>query len=133
MKRKTRQRRVFSEELKRKIVKEIEQGKANIATICREYSVSNVSVYKWLHMYSSYLQKGVKVVLELNSEGYRSKELEKRVKELEAAIGRKQLEVEFLNKLIDIANQELGIDIKKKSFTPPSIGSGSIVKKGHSR
>jgi transposase len=133
MKRRTRQRRVFSEELKRKIVKEIEQGKANIATVCREYSVSDVSVYKWLHKYSSYLQKGVKVVLELNSEGYKSKELEKRVKELEAAVGRKQLEVEFLNKLIDIANEQLGIDIKKKSFTPPSTGFGSTVKKGRSK
>ena len=133
MKRKTRQRRVFSEDLKRKIVKEIEQGKANIATVCREYSVSDVSVYKWLHKYSSYLQKGVKVVMELNSEGYRSKELEKRVKDLEAAVGRKQLEVEFLNKLIEIANEQLGIDIKKKSFTPPSTGSESIVKKARSK
>src|SRR5688572_13963068 len=115
MKRKTRQRRVFSDDLKRKIVKEIEQGKVNITTVCREYSVSDVSVYKWLHKYSSYLQKGVKVVMELNSEGYRSKELEKRVKDLEAAVGRKQLEVEFLNKLIELANQQLGIDIKKKS------------------
>jgi len=133
MKRKTRQRRVFSEDLKRKIVKEIEQGKANIATVCREYSVSDVSVYKWLHKYSSYLQKGVKVVMELNSEGYRSKELEKRVKDLEAAVGRKQLEVEFLNKLIEIANEQLGIDIKNKSFTPPSTGSESIVKKARSK
>jgi transposase len=133
MKRKTRQRRVFSEDLKRKIVKEIEQGKANIATVCREYSVSDVSVYKWLHKYSSYLQKGVKVVMELNSEGYRSKELEKRVKDLEAAVGRKQLEVEFLNKLIEIASQQLGIDIKKKSFTPPSTGSESTVKKARSK
>ena len=133
MKRKTRQRRVFSEDLKRKIVKEIEQGKANIATVCREYSVSDVSVYKWLHKYSSYLQKGVKVVMELNSEGYRSKELEKRVKDLEAAVGRKQLEVEFLNKLIEIANEQLGIDIKKKSFTPPSTGSESTIKKAGSK
>jgi transposase-like protein len=133
MKRKTRQRRVFSEDLKRKIVKEIEQGKANIATVCREYSVSDVSVYKWLHKYSSYLQKGVKVVMELNSEGYRSKELEKRVKDLEAAVGRKQLEVEFLNKLIEIASRQLGIDIKKKSFTPPSTGSESTVKKARSK
>lgn len=130
MKRKTRQRRVFSEDLKRKIVKEIEQGKVNIASVSREYSVSDVSVYKWLHKYSSYLQKGIKVVMELNSEGYKSKELEKRVKDLEAAVGRKQLEVEFLDKLIEIANEQLGIDIKKKSFTPPSTGSESVKKAG---
>lgn len=133
MKRKTRQRRVFSEDLKRKIVKEIEQGKVSIAAVCREYSVSNVSVYNWLHKYSSFLQKGVKVVMEVNSEGYKSKALEKEVKNLEAALGRKQMEVEFLEKLIEIANGQLGIDIKKKFFTTPSTGSGSTVKKGGSK
>lgn len=122
MKRKSRATRVFSTELKQSIVKDIEQGKVSIAAVCREYTVSHVSVYKWLNKYSSYLQKGVKLVMELSSEGYRSKELERRLKDIEAALGRKQIEVEFLEKLIELANQELGIDIKKKSFTSPSIG-----------
>jgi transposase len=130
MKRKSHQVRVFSGELKQKIVKDIEQGKVTIAQVCREYSVTSASIYKWIHKYSSYLQKGVKLVMELSSEGYKSKELEKQVKDLEAALGRKQMEVEFLGKLIEITNKELGIDIKKKSYTPPSIGSESAPKKG---
>ncbi len=125
MKRKERQTRTFSEELRRKIVKDIEQGKASIAQVCREYSVSTGGVYKWLHKYSSYLQKGVKLVVELTSEGYRSKELEKKVKELEAVVGRKQMEIDFQNKLIELADAELGIDIKKKLYTKPSTGSGA--------
>lgn len=133
MKRKSRVKRVFSEQLKRKVVKDIEQGKVSIAAICREYSVSNVSVYKWLNKYSSFLQQGVKVVVELNSEAYRSKELEKRIKDIESALGRKQLEVEFLEKLIEIANQQLGIDIKKKCYTQPSTGLGSTGKKPGSK
>ncbi len=36
----------------------------------------------------------------MDSEQYRSKELEKRITELEAALGRKQLEIDYLNKLI---------------------------------
>ena len=126
MKRKSESRRVFSEELKKKIVKDIEQGKVTIASVCREYSVSSACVYKWLHKYSSYLQKGVKLVMELSSEGYRSKELEKQVKDLEAALGRKQMEIDFLEKLIEIANKDLGIDIKKKSYTPRSTGLGPV-------
>ena len=59
----------------------------------------------------------------MDSEAYKSKELEKRVKELEAALGRKQLEVDFLNRLIEQGKEELGVDLKKKSFTPPSDGS----------
>ncbi len=125
MKRKSRHRRTFSEELKRKVVKDIEQGKVSIAQVCREYQVSDVSVYNWLHLYSGYLQKGVKLVVELSSEGYRSKELEKKVKELEAVVGRKQMEIDFLDKLIELANGELAIDIKKKSYTKHSTGFGA--------
>jgi transposase len=132
MKRKSRAKREFSIELKRKIVKDIEQGKATVADVCREYSVSNVSVYKWLNKYSSYLQKGVKLVMELSSEGYRSKELEKQVREYAEALGRKQIQIDFLEKLIELASEELGVDIKKKFFTKHSIGSDS-KKRGPSK
>ena len=125
MKRKARQWKTFSEELKKKVVKDIEQSRATIAQICREYQVSDASVYNWLHKYSGYLQKGAKVVVELNSEGYRSKELEQKVKELEAVVGRKQIQIDFLEKLIEIADVELEIDIKKKLYTKPSIGSAT--------
>lgn len=133
MKRESRQKRVFSPELRQKIVKDIEAGKVSIASVCREYSVGSTTVYRWLHKYSTYLQKGVKVVLELSSEGYKTKELEKRLREAEAALGRKQMEVDFLEKMIEIASKELGIDIKKKSLTPPSTGSDSPPKKGRTR
>ena len=123
MKRKDRQVRTFSEEVKKKAVRDIEHSKATIAQVCREYKVSGASVYKWLNKYSSYLQKGAKLVVELNSEGYRTKELEQKVKELEAVVGRKQMEVDLLEKVIEVANKEMAIDIKKKLFTRPSTGS----------
>ena len=61
----------------------------------------------------------------MDSESYKTKELEKKIQELEAALGRKQMEIDFLNKLIDQGKEELGVDLKKKPFTPPSSGSGS--------
>lgn len=73
------------------------------------------------------------MIVELKSEAYRSKELEKKIKDLEAALGRKQLEVEFLNKLIELASDDLGIDIKKKLHTQQSIGFASTQKKGGSK
>ena len=69
-------------------------------------------------------------MVELNSEGYRSKELEKKVKELEAVVGRKQMEIDFLDKLIEVANDELDIDIKKKLYTKPSTGIGATKSPG---
>ena len=123
MKESLRQVRVFSEAVKKKVVKDIEKGKSSVAGVCREYDVSSTSVYRWLTKYSRHLQSGKKLVLQMDSEGYKSKELEKRIQELEAALGRKQLEVDFLNRLIDQGKEELGVDLKKKSFTPPSTGS----------
>ena len=126
-------RRIFSKELKLKAVKDIESGKATIAQVCREFSVSGVSVYNWLNKYSRFHKQGAAIIVELNSESYRSKELEKKVKDLEAALGRKQLEVEFLNKLIELASEDLGIDIKKKPYTQQSTGSDFTRKKGGSK
>lgn len=127
MKEKTNQLRpvrIFSEELRRKIVKDIEGGKVSVLGICHEYMVSKTSVYKWLNKYSRHLHSGTKLILQMDSESYKTRELENRVKELEAALGRKQLEVDFLNRLIEVGKEELGVDLKKKVFTPPSTGSG---------
>jgi len=121
-----RQHRIFSEQLKRKVVKDIEENRVSISCVCREYSVSHQSVYTWLNKYSRHLQSGKTLVVQMDSEQYRSKELEKKVTELEAALGRKQLDIDFLNKLIEIASVELKIDLKKNFSTKPSGGSGSI-------
>jgi len=129
MRRQKLQRRVFSEALKRQIVKDIESGTASIASVCREFSVSNVSVYNWLHKYSSYLQKGVKLVVEHRSESYRSKELEKELKEVQAALGKKQLQVDFLEMLIALASKELGTDIKKNYSSRRSLSSEVVSRK----
>jgi len=69
--------------------------------------------------------------MEMDSEQYRSKALEKRVAELEAAVGRKQLEIDYLNKLIEIAGKDLGADLKKNIKMPASVGTGKTRgKKG---
>lgn len=127
------QRRVFSEALKKKIVSDYEQGKASVAQISREYEISKVTVYRWLDQYSVYSKQGAKLIVELKSESYKSKELERKVKELEAALGRKQLEVEFLNKLIEVVGKDMGVDIKKKGSSSLSTGLGVTPKKGGSK
>jgi transposase len=64
--------------------------------------------------------------VEEKSEAYRTKELEKHIKELEAALGRKQLEMDLLNKIIELANEEYGTDLKKNLSNRHSNGTGSI-------
>ena len=121
-----RQVRIFSEPLKKQVVRDIESGKMSVLAVSREYQVSFQSVYGWLNKYSRHLQSSQRIVVEMKSENAKSKELEKRIKELEAALGRKQLEVDYLNKMIEIGSEEIGVDLKKKFGTPPSSGSGSI-------
>jgi transposase-like protein len=125
LKKSLRPLRVFSEPLKKKIVKDIESGKATVSAVSREYNVSSQSVYNWLNKYSRHLHSSTKMVIEMDSEGYKSKELEQRIRELEAALGRKQLEVDYLNKMIELGKEELGVDLKKKFSTRPSTGSDS--------
>ena len=122
-------RRIFSDSLKKKIVKDIEHGKVNVTGASREYQVSIVTVYRWLKKFSTNLHSSTTLVMQMDSEQYRSKELEKKVTELEAALGRKQLEIDYLNKLIEIAGLDIGMDIKKNISMPASVGTGKTNDK----
>ena len=120
-----RQVRVFSEPLRKRAVTDIESGKKSVHEVCREYMVSTTTVYRWLNKYSRHLHSNKRLVVEMQSEGHKTKELERRIRELEAALGRKQMELDYLNKMIEIGSAEVGVDLKKKFDTPPFTGSGS--------
>ena len=112
--RKYRQNRRFSEEFKRDKVKKIESKRLKVSQVCDFYEVTSAAVYKWLHKYGQKTEKGVKIVIEMESEEYRTKQLLERVAELERIIGQKQLEIDYLDKLLVLESQELGYDLKKK-------------------
>jgi transposase len=120
---KIRDRRFFSEEFKRQKVKEIESKLATVSEISREYSVSRIAVYKWLYRYSTNLKKGVTQVVQMESEQEKNRKLKERISELERALGRKQMELDFANKMIEIAGEEVGFDLKKKYGTGPLSGT----------
>jgi transposase len=123
-----RLRRTFSNDLKIQIVRDLEKGKSTVASVKREYEVSGASVYNWLNKYSRHLHSNHPIVMQKDSEAYKTKELEKRIKELEAALGRKQMEIDFLNQMIEQGKEELGVDLKKKFSTPPSTGTDKTEK-----
>lgn len=51
------------------------------------------------------------------------KDQESRIRELERVVGQKQLKIDYLEKLIEIAGKDLGLDLKKNSGTKPSSGT----------
>ncbi len=123
-----RQVKQFSEAVKRQAVKDIEQGKCTVLEASRELLVSMQSVYVWVYKYSGYLRKNKVLIVEDKSESYQTKVLEARLRQAEAALGRKQMELDLLNKLIELAGAELGIDLKKNFSSPAS--NGSEINKG---
>lgn len=111
---KDRQFRYFSTELKQKLVRDLEKNLLTKAEISREYQVSRSAIDKWVYKYSVLMKKGVKMVIESKSDTKKIVELKSRVKELEQLVGQKQITIEFLEKMIALASDELGTDIKKK-------------------
>ncbi len=111
---KERQYRRFSSSFKKRKVREIEQGKVRITDVCRAYEVSYSSVYKWIHKYGS-MKKPERTIVESRSDTEKILALQKRIAELERMLGQKQVEIEFKDKMIELAEHTYGIDIKKKS------------------
>ena len=56
------------------------------------------------------------------------KDLQDRIKELEQIVGQKQIKIDYYEKMIEIAKEELDIDLKKNFDTPQSTGSGKTKK-----
>jgi len=123
-----RQNRYFSESFRRKKVREIELNIITLSEVCREYQVSDTAVRKWIYKYSAMRKKGVKQVVEAKSDTRKLQHLKDQVKELEQVIGQKQLMIDFQQKVIELAEQEYDIDIKKKFGNEPFYGIGTIGK-----
>ncbi|MCB9312303.1 MAG: transposase [Lewinellaceae bacterium] len=113
--RKSRQNRYFSESFRKKKVREIERNQTTVREVSKEYDVSTTSVYKWLYKYSKLYQRDLKQVVEPMSDTRKIKALQEKIKELEQLVGQKQIMLEFYEKMMDLAEQEYGIRLKKKS------------------
>jgi len=120
-----KQQRTFSEAFKREKVKDLVEKRITIKQLCSLYGVSRTAAYKWLYAYSPHHEQKTILVVQMESEAYKSQMLQQRVAELERVVGQKQLELDFLNKLFEIGSQELGFDIKKNLSTRLSNGTGA--------
>jgi len=123
---KIRKIRYFSDEFKKTKVNELEQKQLTIPKLVSLYGVSRSAIYKWLYKYSTHYKQGTRLVVELESESKKTERLLQRACELERIIGQKQLEIDYLNKLIEISSDELGLDLKKNFSTKHSNGSELI-------
>lgn len=120
-----RRRRNFSDSFKIKKVREIETGKTKVSELCRQYEVSSTNVYRWLNKFGTMKDKKERLIVEIDSDTKQLIELKKKVAELEQVIGQKQILIDFKDKMIDLAEEAYGVDIKKKYSTQQSNISGN--------
>jgi transposase len=124
-----RKHRRYSEEFKRTIVKEFESGSFSVIQLEKLYKIANPLIYSWIYKYSTFNDKSVRIIEMKESSTNKIKELEDKIKELERAVGQKQLYIDYMEKMMEIAKDELEIDIKKNFGTPPSDGFDKTKKK----
>ena len=123
-----RQARKFSDTFKLQKVKEIETGRTKPSDVCRQYEVSSTNVYRWINKFGSMKNRKERLIVESQSDTQQLLALKKQVAELERIIGQKQVLLDFKDKMIELAEEAYGVDIKKKFSTKPSGNSGNTGK-----
>jgi transposase-like protein len=124
-----RKLRIYSDDFKKEIVAIYESGKFSVLQLEKLYGLSNASIYSWIYKFSTFNEKGFRIVEMKESSAEKLKQLEQKVKELEQAVGQKQIKIDYLEKIIEIAKDDLKIDIKKNYNIQQSIGSKAIKPK----
>lgn len=119
-----RRRRNFSESFKRQKVREMESGQLKLNELIREYELSYSAVYRWQELYGTMKKKPSRLIVEPQSDTHQILALRKKVAELERLVGQKQILLDFKDKMIELAEETYGVDIKKKFSTPPSDITG---------
>ena len=120
--------RNFSEQFKKEKVKDLLEKRISTKQLCDLWQISRPTVYKWLYKYSPHHSSGTKMVVQMESEAHKTQQLLQRVAELERIVGQKQLEIDFLNKVMELATEELGYDVKKNTAAKLSNGSVSTSR-----
>lgn len=127
-KRKLNKHRQFSEQIRRKVVKEFRSGNYTVKELADLYHCTPQAIYKWIYKYSPADSPRIRVVEMSESTDQKVKDLQDKIADLERMVGQKQIKVDFLEKMIELAESEYDLDLKKSSSSKRSNGSGRIEK-----
>ncbi|MBC7867703.1 MAG: transposase [Gloeobacteraceae cyanobacterium ES-bin-316] len=113
----TRQSKIsirYSISFKQKVVREIEEEGLGISEAARRYGIKGgQTIQKWIKQFGKnhLLNKIIRV--EMKGEKDRTKELEQEIKKLKEALADAYLAKDAAEKIIELANKEYNIDLKK--------------------
>ena len=114
----------YSLPFKLQVIEEVEKGEVTYKQVQRKYGIQGrTTVLVWLRKHGSLEWKTDNPMKGKETPYQKIRELEKRLKRLEK-------EKEILNKAIEIADEQLGTDIKKKYLDLLSKASGQQAQEG---
>ena len=111
----------YADDFKRKIAKEYLSGRFSYAVAAEEYGLADKTVVKeFVKWYRRKCELGLEnesidMAKSTSTPALSAAELQKQIHELEATLRLSKLKVEALETMIDIAEDQLKIDIRKKS------------------
>ena len=102
----------YSEAFKRQLVRDIERGKITAREAQRKYGIAgNATIHNWLRKFGG--KKSVSTKAKQTPQDVKLERLKRQNRELEQAVARLTVEKVALQALIDEAEAELGLDMKK--------------------
>lgn len=105
-----KERRRYSVELKKRVVKEFEAGKMTQGDLTRLYGLRKGAIWDWLQEYGT-IKSRTRIV-----EVVMSDEKEK-IEELEKALAEAHLKIRIYDAIMDVAGRAYSTDIKKNFGT----------------
>ena len=126
MKNKGKRKPIYSEAFKRAVMQEVLDGTITKEEARRKYGIKGKStVLKWLRKYGyAKAPPGKSIQVKLppvpDSEERARKQLEREIKQLKGRLSRSKEEALAWRKLVEVAERELGIGIRKKFSTKRS-------------
>lgn len=120
----------YSETFKREVVAEYEAG-ANIFSLQKKYGIrGGQTIQGWIKKYASFGYRTEVIRIQRVDEADRVKELEKRVKDLEQALGKMTLEKLKLESILEVLQENNADGVKKNAPPSSSNVSGKSSKGG---
>ena len=109
----------FSEEVKEEKIRLVFYQGQPAKLVARQYHLPNVhTIANWIKVYKTKLEKGVITLLPMQKPKRNdTKALQKRIKQLEKSLEKANVLIYGLNVMIDYAEMELKVPIRKKPGT----------------
>jgi len=111
----------YSNSFKLGVVKRVATGELTKEQARLEYNIGgNSSILEWMKKFGYCSDPDIHLPMAKSHEKSDPEQLKKKVRQLEKQLQNERLRSEFYQTMIDVAERELGISIRKKSDTNPS-------------